>query len=147
SLPADTLFDVREVCKTLGLATADWSGGAPSSAPRAVIGGLEQGARRVPHDMIALVGGGPGMQLGLCAREPLVRPRVVIGDGRVCVLGPPIGRADIAAALRPAAAAPAIALDGHGDRHFEVLRRSHWIGWARGKSGPAISLHEQHGAT
>jgi hypothetical protein len=102
--------------------------------------------RRIPEDVLALLEAIPGLRLVLCAQEPLVQPRVVIGDGRVCVLGPPIGRAHITAALR-AAIAPPMPLDSSVGRRFEVLRRSHWIAWARGSSGPAISLHEQRGAT
>jgi hypothetical protein len=70
----------------------------------------------------------------------------VIGNGRVCVLGPPIGRAHIVAALR-AVIAPAPPPLDQGTRRFEVLRRAHWVAWARGSSGPAISLHEQRGTT
>jgi hypothetical protein len=70
----------------------------------------------------------------------------VIGDGRVCILGPPIGRAHIVAALRAVIAPPPPPLDG-ATRRFEVLRRAHWTAWARGSAGPAISLHEQRGTT
>jgi hypothetical protein len=146
TLPASALLEAREACQTLGLATADWIRGTPRGAPFAVIGGLDHGARRIPDALVALLEAIPALQLVLCAQEPLVQPRVVIGEGRVCVLGPPIGRAHIIAALR-AATAPARPLDRSAGRRFEVLRRSHWIAWARGSSGPAISLHEQRGAT
>jgi hypothetical protein len=146
TLSASALLEARGACQTLGLATADWTRGTPGGAPFAVIGGLDHGARRIPDELVALLEAIPGLQLVLCAQEPLVQPRVVIGDGRVCVLGPPIGRANIIAALR-AATAPARPLDSSAGRRFEVLRRSHWIAWARGSAGPAISLHEQRGAT
>lgn len=145
-LPATALLEAREACKTLGLATADWIGGLPRFSPSAVISGIDHGARRIPDDVMALLEANPGIQVVLCAQEPLVKPRVVLGDGRVSVVGPPIARAHIAAALR-AALPPAIGLDERVHRRFEALRRSHWIAWARGGAGPAISLHEQGGAT
>ena len=145
-LPASALLEAREACKVLGLETVDWVSGIPVVAPLAVIAGLEPGVRRIPDDLVALVDGIPGLQLVLCAQEPLVKPRVVIGNGRVCVLGPPIGRGHIGAALR-AVTAPAPPPLDQGTRRFEVLRRAHWVAWARGSSGPAISLHEQRGTT
>src|SRR6185503_3677312 len=146
-LPASALLEAREACKTLGLAAVDWVSGIPAGSPIAVISGLEQGVRRIPEELVALVDAIAGLQLVLCAQEPLVKARVVIGDGRVCVLGPPIGRAHMVAALRSVIAPPPPPLDGHGTRRFEVLRRAHWVAWARGSSGPAISLHEQRGTT
>jgi hypothetical protein len=146
-LPANALLEAREACKTLGLTAADWSGGVPRVAPLAVIGGLGHGVRRIPDDLMALLDATPGLQLVLCAQEPLVKPQVVIGDGRVCVLGPPIGRSHIVAALRAVTVPPAMPIENPANRRFEVLRRSHWIAWARGRAGPAISLHEQRGAT
>jgi hypothetical protein len=146
-LPASALLEVREACNTLGLATAEWTGGIPRVAPLAVISGLDHGVRRIPDDLMALLEAIPGLQLVLCAQEPLVKPWIVIGDGRVCVLGPPIGRTHITAALRAAILPPATPRQPQMNRRFEVLRRSHWIAWARGRSGPAISLHEQRGAT
>jgi hypothetical protein len=145
-LPASALLEAREACTTLGLATADWIGGVPGGSPFAVICGLDPGERRIPEDLMALLDAVPGLHLVLCAQETLVQPRVVVGDGRVSVLGPPIGRTHIIAALR-AAIAPPPSLDVPASGRFEVLRRSHWIAWARGSSGPAISLHEQRGAT
>jgi hypothetical protein len=151
-LPASALLEAREACKSLGLATTDWVGGmsgvtVPSVAPVAVIGGLDHGARRIPEELIALLDAFAGLQLVLCAQEPLVKPRVILDNGRVCVLGPPISRAQIAAALRTAARPPPPPVDAPVSRRFEVLRRSHWIAWARGHTGPAISLHEERGAT
>lgn len=146
-LPASALLEARAACKTLDLAAVDWSSGIPAGAPLAVISGLDHGVRRIPEDLVALVEAIPGLQLVLCAQEPLVKPRIVIGDGRVCILGPPIGRAHIVAALRAVVAPPPPPLDGQATRRFEVLRRAHWVAWARGSSGPAISLHEQRGTT
>jgi hypothetical protein len=145
-LPASALLEAREACKVVGLPAVDWVGGIAAGAPAALISGLEHGVRRIPDDLVALVDAMPGLQLVLCAQEPLVKPRVVIGNGRVCVLGPPIGRAHIVAALR-AVIAPAPPPIDQGTRRFEVLRRAHWVAWARGSSGPAISLHEQRGTT
>jgi hypothetical protein len=83
----------------------------------------------------------------LCVQEPLVERRVVICDGRISVLGPPVERTHILAALRAAILPPPVPVESQAGRRFEVLRRSHWIAWARGRSGPAISLHEKRGAT
>lgn len=146
-LPARVLGEAREACRTLGLTTADWTGGTPRGAPYAVISGLDHGVRRIPDDLIALLEARPGLPVLLCAEEPLVKPRVVLGDGRVSILAPPIGRTDIIAALRAALQpAPALSVESM-NRRFEVLRRSHWIAWTRGRVGPAISLHEQRGTT
>jgi hypothetical protein len=146
-LPASVVLDAREACKAVGLPAADWTGGVPTVAACAAITGLEPGARRIPDDAIALLDATPGLQLVLCAQEPLVKPRVVIGDGRICVLGPPIGRGELIGALRAALQTPPIAIAHPLNQRFEVLRKSHWIAWTRGGSGPAISLHEQRGAT
>jgi hypothetical protein len=146
-LPARVLTEAREACRTLGLATADWTGGTPRGAPYAVISGLDHGVRRIPDDLMVLLEARPGLPVLLCAEEPLVKPRVVVGDGRVSILAPPIGRTDIIAALRAALQpAPAQPVES-ANRRFEVLRRSHWIAWTRGRVGPAISLHEQRGTT
>jgi hypothetical protein len=148
-LPATALIEVREACKTLGLATADWNGGTLRAAPFAVIGGLDPGMRRIPDDLVALLEATPGLPLVLCAQEPLIKPMVMLDEGRICVLAPPINRAHVVAALRAAMQPPAVPalLDGQSGRRFEALRRSHWVAWTRGRSGPAISLHEQRGAT
>jgi hypothetical protein len=146
-LPASALLEAREACKTLRLATADWVGGIPEVTPFAVISGLDHGVRRIPADLMTLLEAIPGLQLVLCAQEPLVKPQVVVGDGRVCVLGPPIGRMQIITALRAALLPPAVPIASEVNRRFEVLRRSHWIAWTRGRAGAAISLHEQRGAT
>jgi hypothetical protein len=147
-LPASVLLEAREACRTLGFATADWTGGTPRGAPFAVISGLDHGVRRIPDDLIALLEAKPGLPVLLCAQEPLVKPRVVVGEGRISILAPPIGRTDIITALRAAIQpAPPVPAEAYANRRFEVLRRSHWIAWTRGRTGPAISLHEQRGAT
>lgn len=145
-MPASALLEARQACAELGVAAADWTGGVPGGHPFAVISGLDPGVRRIPEDLVALLDAVPALQLVLCAQEPLVQPRVVLGDGRVWVLGPPVGRAHIIAALRAAIAPPTL-VDGPASDRFEVLRRSHWIAWARGSAGPAVTLHEQRGAT
>jgi hypothetical protein len=149
-LPASVLTQAREACKALDLAAVDWVRGIPRSAPLAVIGGLDHGERRIPDDLIALLEATPALRLVLCAQEPLVKPRVVLGDGRVCVLCPPIERVQLELALREAVLPPLPPPPSRTippSRRFEVLRRSHWIAWARGRSGPAIALSEQGGAT
>jgi hypothetical protein len=148
-LPVTALVEVREACQALGLSTADWSGGAPRATPSAVIGGLDAGMRRIPDDLVALLDATPGLPLVLCAQEPLVKPLVMLDEGRICVLAPPTNRAHIVAALRAATRPPTVPvpLDGQVGRRFEALRRSHWMAWIRGRTGPAISLHEQRGAT
>jgi hypothetical protein len=147
-LPPTVLLQAREACKALELTATDWTRGAPRGNPRALIAGLDHGARRIPDDVMALLEAAPALRLVLCAQEPLVKSRVVLGDGRICVLCPPIERAQLVAALREAALPPLPPpRDGQPNRRFEVLRRSHWIAWTRGRSGPAIALSEQRGAT
>jgi hypothetical protein len=146
-LPPSTVLEARQACESLGLTTTDWVSGMVKAAPLAIIGGLDHGVRRIPDDLVALLEATPALRLILCAQEPLVDRRVVIGDGRVSVLGPPVDRTHIGAALRAAILPPAAPSASHSGQRFEVLRRSHWIAWARGRSGPAISLHEQRGAT
>jgi hypothetical protein len=155
-LPANVAAQAREACKALDLVPVDWVRGIPRVAPAVVIGGLAHGERRIPDDLLALLEAAPAVRLVLCAQELLVKPRVVLADGRVCVLGPPIEPAQLEAALReviaPVAPQPLMAprLPSRTvppGRRFEVLRRSHWIAWTRGRTGPAIALHEQPGAT
>jgi hypothetical protein len=147
-LTASVARDAREACRALALEPVDWVLGVPRAVPVAVICGLDRGARRIPEDVLVLLEATPALRLVLCAQEPLIKPRVVIGDGRVCVLGPPIERGHIVAALRAVVARPPPPPTGAPhDRRFEVLRRSHWLAWARGRSGPAVSLHEQQGTT
>jgi hypothetical protein len=146
-LPASTVLEARHACKSLGLMATDWVSGVPRAAPLAMIAGLDHGVRRIPDDLVALLEAMPALRLILCVQEPLVERRVVIGDGRVSVLAPPAESAHLAAALRTAILPPAPPSESRGGRRFEALRRSHWIAWARGRSGPAISLHEQRGAT
>ena len=145
----NVLLQAREACKALDLAARDWVRGIPHVAPRVVIAGLDEGARRIPGDVMTLLEATPALRLVLCAQEPLVRPRVVLGDGRVCVVCPPIDRAQLVTALREAVLPPVPPppREALTTRRFEVLRRSHWIAWTRGRAGPAIALHEQHGAT
>jgi hypothetical protein len=145
-LPASTVLEARQACKLLGLTAIDWVSGIPRIAPVVMISGLDHGVRRIPDDLVAVLEATPALRLMLCVQEPLVERRVVIGDGRIAVLGPPTDRSHIAAALR-AAIQPPVASERRAGQRFEVLRRSHWVAWARGRSGPAISLHEQRGAT
>jgi hypothetical protein len=146
-LPASTVLEARQACRLLGLTASDWVSGIPRTPALALISGLDHGVRRIPDDLVALLEATPALRLMLCVQEPLVDRRVVIGDGRVSVLGPPTDRTHIGAALRAALLPPPPSSERHDDRRFEVLRRSHWIAWARGRSGPVISLHEQRGTT
>jgi hypothetical protein len=147
-LPQPVLLQVRDACKSLELTATDWVRGTPRGTPRALVAGLDQGARRIPEDVMALLEATPALRLVLCTQEPLIKPRIVLGDGRICVLCPPIERAQLVTALREAVLPPVPPpREGHANRRFEVLRRSHWIAWSRGRSGPAIALHEQRGAT
>lgn len=148
-LPPAVVSDVREACKELALEVVDWVQGIPRVTPRVMVCGLELGERRIPEDVMALLEATPTLALVLCAKEPLVKPRVVLQDGRVTALSPPIDRTELMSVLRAAmlpAAAPQT-VEGYGDHRFEALRRTHWVAWTRGRAAPAISLHEQRGAT
>jgi len=138
--------EAREACKALALDPVDWTQGVPRVAPRAVIGGLALGERRIADELITLLEASPATRLVLCAQEPLVKARVTIGDGRVSVLAPPIERAQLVAALRAVIELPPPAIEARADRRFEVLRRTYWVAWTRGANGPAIALDEEHGA-
>lgn len=148
-LPPAVVSDAREACKELALDVVDWVQGIPRVTPRVMVCGLELGERRIPDDVMALLEATPTLALVLCAKEPLVKPRVVLQDGRVTALSPPIDRTELMSVLR-AAILPAPqpqSVEGYGDHRFEALRRTHWVAWSRGRTAPAISLHEQRGAT
>jgi len=149
-LPPILMLQAREACETLELTATEWARGVPPIAPRVVIAALDPGARRIPDDVMTLLEAAPALRLVLCAQEPLVKPRVVLGDGRVCVLSPPIERAHLVSVLREAVVPPgpvAAPPDGEPSLRFEVLRRLLWIAWTRGRAGPAIALDERRGAT
>ena len=146
-LSATAALEAREACRALALDPVDWVHGVPAAPPLAVIGSLEHGERRIPADLVALLDAAPAARLVLCAQEPLVKPRVVLDHGRISVLAPPVDRAQLGAALRAALSPRAAAVDGPADHRFEALRRAHWIAWTRGRTGPAISLHEGRGVT
>lgn len=143
------LTEAREACKELGLDVADWVHGIPRVTPRVMICGLDHGERRIPEDVLALLEATPTLALVLCAKEPLVKPRVVLYDGRVTVLSPPVDRTEVMSVLRAAILPPPPPqiVEGYGERRFEALRRTHWVAWSRGRTAPAISLHEQRGVT
>lgn len=145
-LMASAEHEVRAACHELGLEVIEWELGRLEVVPRVVIAGLPTGARRIPAELLSLLEASPTVRLILCTHELLVRPRYPVGDGRVCLLGPPVERAHVVTALRvhlgtnrePEAAA--------ADR-FEMLRRTHWIAWSRGRSGPPVSMHAYGGTT
>lgn len=148
-LAPGVITEAREACKELGLEVVDWVSGIPRVAPRVMICGLDLGERRIPEDVVALLEATPTLALVLCAKEPLVKPRVVLYDGRVTALSPPIERSHLTSVLRSVlqpTPSPQV-VEGYGDRRFEALRRTHWVAWARGQAAPAISLHEGRGAT
>jgi hypothetical protein len=145
-LPLQVADEAREACRAIGLDPIEWLRGIPRTAPVAIVGGLAHGERRIPEDLVALLEATPDARLVLCVQEPLIRTRVVLADGRVCLVAPPVERGQIAAALRGSMAAPAPRSTLDGGR-FEALRRTHWAAWTRGRRGPSTSLHGEPGAT
>jgi len=115
-LPPILMLQAREACETLELTATEWARGVPPIAPRVVIAALDPGARRIPDDVMTLLEAAPALRLVLCAQEPLVKPRVVLGDGRVCVLSPPIERAHLVSVLREAVVPPGPASPASGSR-------------------------------
>ena len=73
------------------LATWDGSGAPPEAAPALVIAALPRGERRLPAALTPLIDGlFPRTPLLLISSEPLVQPYVLLGGGRLTLLGPPL---------------------------------------------------------
>jgi len=142
-LSGSLLAEARAACSALDLQAHDWPGGVPRKPAAVLISALAARERKVPEELCAMLEAMPGLRLVLCADEPLVQPRVVLGD-RVTLLSPPISAEAIALALATSVDAEPVAPLA---QRFEVLRRSHWVAWSRGRGGPPISLYETHGAT
>lgn len=140
------LAEVRAACRVLGMPTEEWVGGIPRHPPQLVITALEPGERRLPEELCALLDASPGLRAVVCASEPLVKPRVTLGQGRVVLLAPPLDRVRMSAILRSALGveAPASASASAG-RTFEALRRQYWVAWARGVEAPPVTRDEQSG--
>lgn len=140
------LAEVRAACRALGMGTEEWTGGIPRHPPLLVITALEPGERRLPDELCALMEASPGMRAVVCASEPLVKPRVTLGQGRVVLLAPPIDRVRLIAILRAAIGAETRPTSSSAaTRKFEALRRQYWVAWARGTEGPQVALDEQAG--
>jgi hypothetical protein len=139
------LIEARAACGSLGLATEEWGGGIPRTPPRIVIAAVDPGERRIPEAVCGLLEASPGVRAILCINEPLVRPRVVLGDGRVILLGPPLDRIRLAGVLRAAVGedVPPFA----AATRFEALRRTYWVASIRGTASPALAIDEQCGVT
>jgi hypothetical protein len=147
-LPPALLAEVRAACRALGLPTEDWKGGIPRTPPLVVVTALDAGERRLPDDLCALMEASPGVRAVVCANEPLVKPRVSLGNGRVVLLAPPVDRVRLIAVIRNTIGADAPASPGAGTgSRFEVLRRQYWVAWARGTDARAITLDEHAGMT
>lgn len=145
-IPPTLLIEVRAACKALNLRTEEWNGGIPRTPPLVVITALEPGERRLPEDLCGLLEASPGVRAFVCANEPLVKPRIALGSGRVVLLAPPIDRVRLIALLRAAsgeeAGGPA---PNAAARRFEALRRRYWVAWSRGESGSSVGLDERDG--
>jgi len=139
------LIEARAACGSLGLATEEWGGGIPRTPPWIVIAAVDPGERRIPEAVCGLLEASPGVRAILCINEPLVRPRVVLGDGRVILLGPPLDRIRLAGVLRAAVGEdmPQVA----AATRFEALRRTYWVASIRGTASPALAIDEQRGVT
>jgi hypothetical protein len=143
------LAEARAACASLGLATEEWGGGIPRTAPQLVLTGIDPGERRLPDDVYHLLEASPGVRAVLCVNEPLVRPRINLANGRVVLLAPPFDRVRLAGVLRSLLAVEptTISPDERRGQRFEALRRAYWVAWARGAGTPAIAIDEQRGLT
>ncbi len=145
-LASSAVVESRAACHDLGLEVVEWEPGRLATMPRVVIAGLPSGQRRVPAELVSLLEASSSVRLILCTHEVLVRPRYPVGDGRVCLLGPPVERAQVIAALH-------IHLGTSRDPEppspgrFEMLRRTHWVAWSQAGQSAAISMHDYGGTT
>jgi hypothetical protein len=144
-LPASVMREVKVAGEILGLAIKDWNGGFADDESSVLIAGIERGERRIPNDLIKLLDAKPTLRVIICTPEPLVKQPVVLSNGRIVVLGPPTDRGHVIAALRIMQSPTQINPDRQA--HFEVLRRTHWLGWSRGADGPLLELDEQRGTS
>ena len=141
-------YEVREACAELGVTLDEWSGGLVAKPVNVVVSGLEAGVRKIPDDLQVLTDSCPGSRLLLCTQEALIKPRVLLADGRVMLLAPPIERSNVSAALstllRSERRREHHSTEGGAGR-VQLVRRTHWLGWLRGSSGPPLVLHEDGG--
>lgn len=146
-LSSTLLAEVRAACRTVRLAADDWEGGIPQMVPSLVVTALEPGERRLPSDVVTVMGTAPGLRAIVCASEPLVKPRISLAGGRVVLLGPPIDRFRLTAVMRAALGQDLPGLADHGGERFEVMRRLYWVAWARGQRSSPVHLDEHSGLT
>ncbi len=147
-IPPPLLAEVRAACAALGLVVEEWAGGIPRTSPMLVITALEAGERRLPDELCQLIDASPGIRALVCASEPLVKPRISLGSGRVVLLAPPVDRVRLIAVLRATIGADERSpVREAGSRRFELLRRQYWVAWARGADGTTVNLNEQSGLT
>lgn len=103
---ADRLADVvSETCRALGVATVDWDGGDTlpdlRREPVLLVSMLRAGERSLPSNAAQLLSRSlPHTPLLLLTEERLVRPSVLLHQGKVVLLGAPLTDLRIAARLQ-----------------------------------------------
>lgn len=146
--PPRLLAEIRAACKALNLEIEEWAGGIPRTPPQLVMTALEPGERRLPDEICQLIEASPGVRAIVCASEPLVKPRIVLNQGRVVILAPPIDRVRLIAVARSALGTDErMSPRTESALRFEILRRQYWVSWARGVESAKITLNEQTGMT
>jgi hypothetical protein len=146
-LPESVADEVRSACDMLGLDYDHLGKQMPTVAPMVVVAALAMGERHMGEPLLALLHRFPTARVILCAQEPLIKQRVVLGDGRVTVLSPPVDRGHLVSAIRLAIAPTPDAIETEHRSRFEVLRRTHWTAWSHGNNYPGIAMDEQRGTT
>lgn len=94
--PRPTEVEDREAQRRSG----QQSLGHGPDVPTILFAGLPPGERRIPRELLDWAGRYPNAPIVLGATEPLVRPCVVLEEGRVSMLGAPISEALLARRLR-----------------------------------------------
>jgi hypothetical protein len=141
------LVAAEQACRASGLDVIAWSRGdakPPATTPVLIVGGLKPGSRAIPEDIISLSTEFVESRVLLLSEEPLVRPLVMLHDGRVWLVGPPylddVVRAGVMGAL--AARVPLAAAAGQADRLLvdETVAGACWCATiaARPEAGRAV---------
>src|SRR5689334_20026250 len=90
----NALLDLlQDACVRAGAQPVQWriNDPMPAQAPAFLVAGLQQGERRIAAPLVKVVNEvAPGLPLLLVSREELVRPTVVVQDGRAVLMGPPL---------------------------------------------------------
>lgn len=144
-LSAALELTARVACSSVGASPATWVDGPAPAGARVLLAELQPGERQIPRELCDLLADAPTLHLMLCAQEPLVSPRVVLADGRVSLLAPPVDHAQLVEALQAVVGPPPPPPSSERGARYERLRRSHWLAWTRGVAAPAPRVEDRAG--